>query len=606
MSQYLITLSIGPVQDFIAAARKTRDLWLGSNVLSEISKAAALSFYNTDNHSLIFPTPKNPVTDLQPESSFNVGNKILALVNTEGNAKDILDYAQQAAEDRWLAIAEKAKIKATQRGITIVEKIWQQQINDVLELYGAWIEFNNEKPYKDQRETLDKLLTARKNTREFIQNPIKGDHIPKSSLDSLRENLIEIKKDNEDTRRRAGLRKGEYLDCTGVVKRLGEDPEQFTPISRIGIDPWLRGISNKEIFKEIKILLNKLVNEGLVSKVKGNDKIYDDLPYDGQLLYPFRLNAEKNDSANKKIKPLLEELDNKLKDKKLNKEYGEPLPYVAILQADGDRMGELLDTMETIDKHRNVSRKLSKFAKNVPKIVQKYFGHCIYAGGDDVLALVPLDQAITCSYQLAKAFRDEMRKIDDISDDKIPTLSVGLGISHIMTPMGKQLALARKAESLAKGNELEDDQPKNSLAVILQPRSGAEINYREKWQYDDLEPASADKILCKWIEAHLSGEVPRQVGYNLREESISLDWKDRDKDHLNLLEWETRRILNKKQITDSKETEEDWVKTICDRVKQKGMREAADELIMTYRIAQAYKQANTKCDLLPQEDKANV
>ena len=37
----LLAISIGPVQDFISAARKTRDLWFGSHLLSEISKAAA-------------------------------------------------------------------------------------------------------------------------------------------------------------------------------------------------------------------------------------------------------------------------------------------------------------------------------------------------------------------------------------------------------------------------------------------------------------------------------------------------------------------------------------------------------------------------------------
>ena len=194
MPQYLITLSIGPVQDFIAAARKTRDLWLGSNVLSEVSKAAALSFYMADKNSLIFPTPEDPDKDLQPKTSFNVGNKILVLVETNANAtnepKQILEDAKEAAIDQWLTIANNAKKKAKQRGIIINDTIWKQQIDDVLELYGAWILFDESKAYKNQRETLDKLLAARKNTREFKQNPVAGNHIPKSSLDGLRENLI--------------------------------------------------------------------------------------------------------------------------------------------------------------------------------------------------------------------------------------------------------------------------------------------------------------------------------------------------------------------------------------------------------------------------------
>jgi CRISPR-associated endoribonuclease Cas6 len=40
---YLLSISIGPVQDFIASARRSRDLWFGSWLLSQLSKAAALA-----------------------------------------------------------------------------------------------------------------------------------------------------------------------------------------------------------------------------------------------------------------------------------------------------------------------------------------------------------------------------------------------------------------------------------------------------------------------------------------------------------------------------------------------------------------------------------
>jgi CRISPR-associated protein Cmr2 len=38
---FLFIATIGPVQPFIASARRTRDLYLGSTLLSELSKAAA-------------------------------------------------------------------------------------------------------------------------------------------------------------------------------------------------------------------------------------------------------------------------------------------------------------------------------------------------------------------------------------------------------------------------------------------------------------------------------------------------------------------------------------------------------------------------------------
>lgn len=65
MTAYLYVLSIGSVQDFIAAARRTRDLWFGSHLLSEISKAAAKSIAE-DGGLLIFPALKKGHLDLEP------------------------------------------------------------------------------------------------------------------------------------------------------------------------------------------------------------------------------------------------------------------------------------------------------------------------------------------------------------------------------------------------------------------------------------------------------------------------------------------------------------------------------------------------------------
>ncbi len=39
---YLFQVGLGPVQSFIASARRSRDLAFGSSLLSELSKAAAL------------------------------------------------------------------------------------------------------------------------------------------------------------------------------------------------------------------------------------------------------------------------------------------------------------------------------------------------------------------------------------------------------------------------------------------------------------------------------------------------------------------------------------------------------------------------------------
>lgn len=585
MPQYLITLSIGPVQDFIAAARRTRDLWFGSQVLSDVSKAAAISLNHKkeDCSGLIFPAPKDLAT--LESNDFNVGNKILAIVETDDPAQAVED-AKKMARDNWSKKAKQAKQKATEAGLKIDDTIWNEQVNDVLEFFAAWISYKQDDNYTQKRKSLDRLLNARKNTRDFIANPVAGNNIPKSSLDGLRENII--LSGSQKAYRRLGIRKGEYLDCVGLVKRLGEDPEQFTPLSRIALNPWLQGIKDTVDFTTINKCLDKLVTDGITSRVK--NPTYKQIPYDGQLLYPFRLEKALSDfKEEERTYQKLKALDDAITAADLSKQNSKASPYMAIIAADGDKMGELLTSMKELDQHRNISSILTDFARNVPDIVTKYKGHCIYAGGDDVLALIPLNKAIECAEALADIFYETMSKVKGISQNNIPTLSVGLGISHLMTPMGKQLDLARKAEQLAKSNEKPETERKNGLAIIIQPRSGAEISFRERWDN------GAYELIEKWIKTHTHDLLPRKAAYNLREESFSLNWCKLDNEtHQKLIEHETQRILEHKRTTEKQSPEDELINTICKRASNKGLAEVANELILTRRIADTYLLAKTK------------
>ena len=70
-----------------------------------------------------------------------------------------------------------------------------------------------------------------------------------------------------------------------------------------------------------------------------------------------------------------------------------PNPYYAILRADGDRMGRVIDNQaeQGEKQHQALSKALNIFAGSVRGIVEeKYQGALVYAGGDDVLALMPL------------------------------------------------------------------------------------------------------------------------------------------------------------------------------------------------------------------------
>ena len=54
MTAHLLNITIGPVQDFIAAGRRSRDLWYGSHLLSELSRRVAREIASRGG-KLIFP-----------------------------------------------------------------------------------------------------------------------------------------------------------------------------------------------------------------------------------------------------------------------------------------------------------------------------------------------------------------------------------------------------------------------------------------------------------------------------------------------------------------------------------------------------------------------
>ncbi|MCP4081476.1 MAG: type III-B CRISPR-associated protein Cas10/Cmr2 [Planctomycetaceae bacterium] len=613
---YLVALALGPVQDFIAAARRTRDLWFGSFLLSEISKAAAYYLYKhcktNPRAGLIFPATEQPEIDLKPcqknldaggNPPFNAPNKLLAVIETN-DPKGVLEEAKQAAKARWKELAEAVfdeGKKSILKEKHIDKDIWNAQLKDQLELFAAWVEYNPEEDqYATKRGQLERLLAARKNSRNFDPSTVAGDRIPKSSLDGLRESVIDGAAFKPWERRRFSLSDGEQLDCPGLVKRLGGEPEQFTPLSRIAVDPWLRSLKKNNIELPVAVterldVIHK-TNLGLVSRVRGCHD--NQLQFDGQLLYPFRIDAELmqiNKLPVEQRKDVPEQLKGLKKEITIfTKKYGEPSPYVAILAADGDRMGKLIDAAKSEEEHRSISKILSNFAKAAATIVKKYHGQLIYAGGDDVLAIVPLDKMLECAKGLEEQFTDGWKK-PELNGKNKPTLSIGIGISHMLIPMGRQLELAREAEKNAKANQHpKSDQRKNGLAILYQPRSGDRIELREQWC------AEPEKILDKWRQLHESRELPFRAAYQLRKLDRAINsWckpgQDLpEEDVKKFFKDEIQRVLERKRIEKNKKVDPAVIDVICDRGKTIGLGKLADELILTQKLAQQTMFKKTK------------
>ena len=119
--------TIGPVQEFIAQARKTRDLWFGSHLLSELSKTAAIRLSDCGAH-LIFPYLSNQNNEQLKQ--LKVPNKILGLIETD-HPKQIALEVREAVVERWKSYANQAQDLMDK---TVNPAMWKRQINDFIEL----------------------------------------------------------------------------------------------------------------------------------------------------------------------------------------------------------------------------------------------------------------------------------------------------------------------------------------------------------------------------------------------------------------------------------------------------------------------------------------
>ena len=541
MARYVIALSLGPVQSLIGAARRTRDLWCGSWLLSEAARAAAGVLHKAHPGCLIFPHFEDAEAELVPyrsvADSSNVSNILRAEIQVQdaSTVRTLCDAAKEAASGRLRELGQEAR-----RNVRVRNDVWDAQIGDILECYCAWVPVGDE-GYSAASRKLGATLASRKATRDFRQClPLASQGLPKSSLDGARETVLPDDL-SAGERLRMGLSDGEQLDALGVMKRLAGKVDQFTPYSRIAADTWAEGLTDSQQ-QRLRSAYDPLVALQLATRVRGNAGAYEALPFDGQLLYSPRLDAESKANAGLAelgdLKRCMHEIR---REKGSNGEaVGEPVPYAAILKADGDRMGELLSRTHTVDQSRTISRALHDYASQVRAIVRDHRGHAIYAGGDDILALVPLTGALACATKLAREFECALAAAaDDLGADR-PTLSVGLGIGHLMQPLGTLRECAERAEKLAKGDGTAA--PRNALAVILGVRSGSEHHLRIRW--DDV---SALEDLERAKTAFRDRSLPSRAAYDLRGIGIRLAWL-RDDDGTRakrMREAEVRRLLNR-------------------------------------------------------------
>jgi CRISPR-associated protein Cmr2 len=570
-NNYLISVAIGPVQDFIASALRTRDLWYGSYLLSLISKAVARKL-NEQGCELIFPFVAD-ASELEHSSRLSVVNNVIARVEVDhSQLESLLAVAKKAAyaglqEIFTCTLNKYNQLCDNKPNLAIRQDVWDAQCNDpnLLELFAVAVPIN-EDDYSTARKRLNLLASARKNTRDFTADYNIDQGLPKSSLDARRDTVLPKALQNEPLyRRKMGLSEAEQLDALGLVKRLsgGRNADHFTPTTRIASDQWIRHHASTETgqadLDEIADAAKILVQGGWVTNATGNKSHYAQLPYDAGFLYLDHLQAtiEKAKAESSADVNALENLKRLVK----AKVDPAPTPYYALLMADGDHMGALLSSILDNDQQASfagqgaVSKTLSEFCATVPHLAKQYNGHSLYAGGDDVMVMLPVANAIKFANELRKQFYKALQKVIKdlgLNIEKAPTLSAGIVFAHMQTPMGRVRQLVKQAEKLAKGDPASvpaDQSPRNALGLIIAPRSGTQLSLRMNWP--SVSGDSDDALqLEKLVEVYANRQLSWTFPYALRESMQLIENLDAEQATL-VAKSEFQRVLSRRNASGS-------------------------------------------------------
>ena len=134
-----------------------------------------------------------------------------------------------------------------------------------------------------------------------------------------------------------------------------------------------------------------------------------------------------------------------------------------------------------------------------PKILHDRCGTLVYAGGDDVLALLPVGTALEAALALRNEFSTK-----EVMGEKA-TLSAGLAIVHHKEDLRQALDAARAAEKRAK------EGGRNQLGVAILRHSGEQAGFRLGWDQvedlDNLRNRFAEGMTDRWAY-QLRAEAP--------------------------------------------------------------------------------------------------
>jgi CRISPR-associated protein Cmr2 len=548
----MIMCSIGPVQEFIAAGRKIIDLKVGSYLLSYlIFQGIKVIGDKYGYDSLVFPYMRDQyllfkhfeekginvqlASDIEKEVA-SLPNVFTAIIPTE-DIDEVTKEIEKNIKEEFEKISKyiKENIESFDRYNSTNEKVlYEKRIQDTQNSYdaekwsGEWekqtkqfptfmytsVEMNSEEQLKKEYKKLFPEVSEMPDDKYKVISEILG------AKSAIRKSLREFVQ-NLDTRPMRGDDISASNKALIITKRREDNEEDVEYLSAISV-------------------IKRYFIEYLVQE-KGYKEI----------------------SKMAKISDLTS----------ISKKYNS-----AILQMDGDKMGKWISGENRNQNskiphpvyQKMVSRTLNNFTKFVPKVVKEHEGILIYAGGDDVLAILPSNKVLEASDQIRNiysgindadidgytfkegwAYKDGVTIFNMMGD---ATMSAGVTVFPKKFNLKTALSESRKMEKAAK----EAGRNKFGLAVVKGNKLEETVS---DWDYEDYaiipntvnlykstsskEEQSYSHVIFKIIEDF---ETLAIMPKNLTNDSKEILTKEEYLDYLLPKTIEKRKIDNKEEF----------------------------------------------------------
>ena len=496
-----LDIYIGPVQSFVSRSRRTRDLWGSSYLLAFLSAHAMRGAHNAGGEIVQPLVREDPLYRWVGGDRTGEAPRIGTLPNhfvvtVDSNAQTVAEAAFESLRAAWKKVCDVVWDRFVEHACSAgndTEAIWNRQVSAFWET--TWT--------AGSAGCGGGPLARRKHWRSHCPPDEPGDKCTvMHDLQELSGFVRAQRREQQDAfwkRVRAclgtlDLRDNERLCAIALVKRLFPKvaPEalgwevgasRWPSTVYVGAVPWMQWVVSA-LPRQVAAYADA------VKQSAGDDVFSTQCPsfgpdmraagsfakLDANYLHREFVTSERRcplvDGAGIEVRRDLADMLKDIYEAKDEdgRQLGPPPSFYALLLADGDRLGRLVGELGG----ETVSKALAMFTCSVPDIVNNHDGVAVYAGGDDVLAMLPVPNALGCAEALSDAYRSAFAGTR--AKDRA-TLSAAVIFAQVRLPLSYVLGEAhRLLDAVAK-----DANGRDSLAAAVYKPGGLHCQWVTTW-----------------------------------------------------------------------------------------------------------------------------